>query len=425
MPNIFPNGLQYLYAKTEWKVVAHNRYWSVDNVYQKQYNFTRSDYDELPMDYIFWNDLFKNNTNWGLIVYEQDWLSRSSETLPLLLNSLTFGRTWLRDMANAAMKYDINIEYCMSFPRHVLTSSELLSVTQTRVSGDYIPGDRKEQWRIGTSSILAWSLGLAGSKDSIWTMRDKQPGPYLKDTHEPFNRLQAVVLALSNGPIAFGDQIGYSNKTLIMKWCNNDGLLLRPDVPATSIDRFFVRAAFREKIQGPNGEVWCSKSRIGHLVYLYVFAVELVDEFLLIPNDIKFQLNEMNVDNRKWLAFESNTTDKYVEFDVNKPLKLKRADKYDFQLYSFIDVTDVSATKSGWILAGEVTKWITFSSQRFVSINDDGNTLQVEIYGAVNEKVEIAFLNILDNNKQVIVNCVIGDSQTAIITMPGQQCQQY
>ena len=207
MSNIFPNGLQYLYSQTGWKVVAHNKYWSIDNVYKTEYEFTESIYDALPLQYRFWNDLFANNTNWGMIVYEQDWLSRTSESLPLLLNSLSFGREWLMNMANAANEYDINIEYCMSYPRHIMSSVQLLSVTQTRVSGDYLPGDRKEQWRIGISSIFAWSLGLAPSKDSMWTMSEKQDGPYLDSTHEPFNRLQAAILALSNGPIAFGDQI--------------------------------------------------------------------------------------------------------------------------------------------------------------------------------------------------------------------------
>ena len=261
--------------------------------------------------------------------------------------------------------------------------------------------------------------------DSIWTMRDKQPGPYGPETHEPWNRLQAVVMALSNGPIAFGDQIGYSNKTLIMRWCNADGLLLRPDVPATSIDRFFTRMAFRDKLAGPNGEVWSSKSRIGGNIYVYVFAVELLDEFLLRPSDIKYQYDEQDVDDRKWLVFESNITNEYIRFDKDNPLRLSKADKYDFELYSFIDVTDVNEGGSGWILAGEVDKWITFSRQRFVNVVDDGEMLQVEIYGAVNENVRVGFMDLNNGNKQTIVNCVIGDSQSAIITMPGEKCQQY
>ena len=76
MPSVLPKGLEYLYAQTGWKVVAHNRYWSPDNVYQAQYNFTKDLYDALPLDYVFWDDLFSNNSDWGLMVYEQDWLSQ-------------------------------------------------------------------------------------------------------------------------------------------------------------------------------------------------------------------------------------------------------------------------------------------------------------------------------------------------------------
>ena len=89
-------------------------------------------------------------------------------------------------------------------------------------------------------------------------------------------------------------------------------------------------------------------------------------------------------------------------------------------MYSLIDITDIEGN-SGWILSGEIDKWITFSNQRFVSINDDGQTLEVEIYGAVNETVNIAFIDLNNQNKQTIVQCVIGDTQRVIISMPGQK----
>ena len=51
----------------------------------------------------------------------------------------------------------------MAWPRHLLSSVEIPVVTQTRVSDDYSPGN--EQWRIGITTILAHSLGLAAFKD--------------------------------------------------------------------------------------------------------------------------------------------------------------------------------------------------------------------------------------------------------------------
>ena len=88
---------------------------------------------------------------------------------------------------------------CMSFPRQVMTSVELASVTQARASDDYHPGN--EQWRLGISSIFNAALDLAPSKDSFWSMPGvpDPAGHYGNDTQEPYNRLQSLVLSLSNG----------------------------------------------------------------------------------------------------------------------------------------------------------------------------------------------------------------------------------
>lgn len=53
--------------------------------------------------------------------------------------------------------------YCMPWPRHVMQSLEIQSVTQARVSDDYTPGN--QQWKIGDTTILATALGLASFKD--------------------------------------------------------------------------------------------------------------------------------------------------------------------------------------------------------------------------------------------------------------------
>ena len=45
LPDIFPNGLDYLQEQTGWPIVAHNRYWSRNTTYDiengGQYNFIR------------------------------------------------------------------------------------------------------------------------------------------------------------------------------------------------------------------------------------------------------------------------------------------------------------------------------------------------------------------------------------------------
>eukprot|EP01083_Nonionella_stella_P214717 773442_1 len=141
MPSIFPGGMQAVYEATKWKIQAHNRYFSLDNVYannipnQKEvgnYPFTWGTKSSLPTTQEFWDYLFGINMDWGLIVYEQDWESTSADQIPLLSNTTSFGHTWLTQMGRAADQYDLSIQYCMDFTRHLMTSVELSAVTQAR-----------------------------------------------------------------------------------------------------------------------------------------------------------------------------------------------------------------------------------------------------------------------------------------------------
>jgi hypothetical protein len=49
----------------------------------------------------------------------------------LTCQNINIGRQWLISMGNAAL-FNIDIQYCMSLPRHALQSLEIDRVTQTR-----------------------------------------------------------------------------------------------------------------------------------------------------------------------------------------------------------------------------------------------------------------------------------------------------
>lgn len=68
----------------------------------------------------------------------------------------------------------LSIQYCMCYPRHVIQSAEVPSVTQMRVSQDYTAGN--DQWRVGITSMLAYALALAPSKDTFWTTEAQNSG---------------------------------------------------------------------------------------------------------------------------------------------------------------------------------------------------------------------------------------------------------
>ena len=89
---------------------AHNRYWATDNDYRSLYPFTCSTQNCLPSADSFWNYLFGINQEWGLAVYEQDWLSTTEGSVPMVQNNTRFGREWLLAMGRAAYQHDVSIQ---------------------------------------------------------------------------------------------------------------------------------------------------------------------------------------------------------------------------------------------------------------------------------------------------------------------------
>ena len=82
-------------------------------------------------------------------------------------------------MASGAERNNIWIKYCMALPRHILTSVMTSSVNAARVSGDYRLS--KDNWRIGLSTYLSSSLGLATFKDTFWSSSVNPEHPFYYD----------------------------------------------------------------------------------------------------------------------------------------------------------------------------------------------------------------------------------------------------
>ena len=113
-------------------------------------------------------------------MYELDWLDKEFDNFPPLTTNATLARTWLSQMATGAARAGLTVQYCMSHCRHVLASAEFPSVTQARASGDYHPGG--DQWHpVGTTSVFAYALGLAPSKDNYWSTTDQPGAKHYKD----------------------------------------------------------------------------------------------------------------------------------------------------------------------------------------------------------------------------------------------------
>jgi hypothetical protein len=243
MPDVFPDGLQVLHRRLEnIPLAAHNRYWAYDTVYKQNYSFALDEGSgkSLPIgNDSFWIDLFTQTRDWGLIVYEQDWLDFQTYNFTPLCTDIHLGHQWLTSMGEGAEKVGMNLQYCMSLPRHLLTALEIPRVTHARASTDYafhLETETKPQWAIGISSMFVEAIGVAPFKDVLWSTSFQPDAPYKNSPREVLPEREILIATLSTGPVGPGDAINYTNVERIMKCCRQDGLILKPDRPLTMIN---------------------------------------------------------------------------------------------------------------------------------------------------------------------------------------------
>lgn len=434
MPSIFPDGLDYVYNHTGWAIVGHNRYWSDNNVYAKQnggqYDFIidKDTQTALPTDQKFWDFLMHSSRQWGLRVYEQDWLFTEVQRVAALTQDPTIGRMWLRQMGTAAQRNGLNIQYCMSWPRHILQSVEIPAVTQARASGDYHAG-LTTQWNIGITSMLADAVGIMPTKDNYWSTADQPGNPYHDGRTEPYSRLQSAVSSLSRGPVAPSDAVGKSNRTLIMRACMDDGTLLRPDRPASEIDGYYLQQAFGSN--GPSGHLWTTESSISERFRTFhALGVNLSTGFTFKPSHTAMNRVEAGA---TWVAFNdaANGVSNLQLFSEDSPIKFQACHMDDFQLYHISPVDP----NSGIALLGEISKWVPVSADRFFEGKTSSSSLDVRLRGMAGERVTVSYVDMtstrINSDGSVgamtiqSATCTIAAGGSVSVSLPSGRCYDW
>lgn len=265
MPDVFPDGLPAVYNRlNRIPIAAHNRYWAIDTMYANKYAFVidQNHQKALPLSNdTFWFDLLSEPARqWGLILYEQDWLAQQTIDFSPLRTDIELGERWLNAMGQAAALLSINIQYCTSLPRHALQALKSPRVTQARASSDYAGHLRRneDQWNIGVSSILSDALGIAPYKDVFWSQSIEPGSPYQGSPIEILPDREILMATLSTGPVTPGDRVNLTETRRIMRCCRQDGLILKPDRPATMIDQ--VIADWASSGGQVPGEVYSTQS---------------------------------------------------------------------------------------------------------------------------------------------------------------------
>ncbi|GFN77542.1 non-lysosomal glucosylceramidase [Plakobranchus ocellatus] len=418
--DVFPKGINELQDRLHLPLVAHNRYWSVDTTYAKQngghFDFFIGNNLSLPVSQIFWQYLLGHakeewglivyeqifwqyllghaKEEWGLIVYEQDWLNVQLLFTELLNTNLTAGRDWLLQMGAAALNHHLKIQYCMALSRHALQSLEIPVVTQARVSNDYLL--QPDQWRVGVTSHFAHAMGVAPSKDTFWTNSDQPGNKYSKS--EPYPLLQSAVATLSRGPVGPGDMIGGTNRTTLMRCCNEDGLILKPLKPARAIDDQIIKMAYGDN-DGVDGEVWTTYSSHEGLLYGIIFAANLSADYSITAHKAGFLSPFAPKFKAGHLYSAQDGAASITDFDEHATFTIKASscetDGEPFCLFYFSPQISFGSHKI--VLLGDLEKWVPMSQQRVVQIWRTQSGMAASLLGQHGETIHFSFL--LDGQK--------------------------
>jgi len=322
--------------------------------------------------------------------------------------SVNVARDYLIQMGTAALQNDMTIQYCMPLPMHYLASTEVLAVTECRASNDYLhSGQGLYQWRIGMSSIPIWSLGMVPFKDNFWSIGVQPNNPY--NLIEPNPELQAIVSVLSTGPVSFGDAIGYTNISLILSTCRSDGMILKPDKPATVIDKTFLS-------NGPKGDLWDTFTAFGAYRWHYILVPDLNQPYSLYPVDIEsafpgvvYKFNNSNIIQN----FNDNTT-------LNLPVIIRNITT-GYTPFNYFNIAPIFE-ENGLVLLGEVSKIVPVSHQRLSNLNVTSSGFEVLVLGAAFENVIISSLLSLPLTTVTKTLCQISIAQFATLTCTLKSC---
>lgn len=341
---------------------------------------------------------------------------------------MTIAETWLAGMGAAALARNIQIQYCMPLPSDFLQSTTLPAVSQIRVSNDY-ESEPFRQWRIGKSSMFAWAVGLRPFKDVFRTSLWQRDNVYILP--EPNAELQVLVATLSTGPVAFGDKINTTNKTILLRCCALDGAVLAPSRPATAIELTYVPGS------EPSGEIWTTVSKVAtsasatdaEIIGAHVFAAGLAEPFSLQPQHAGLGADVIGYD---WVVL--NWTG--VGLDLSSvgaprlwtnqstlrfgPLAMLKDDIVPFEHWVANPVLP-----GGWILVGEVGKFVPLSPARFTWVNSTRSVpagsagLVASVRGTAGERLGLVFTQVSGGGVAALHSavCVIPTSQTIIVAM--------
>jgi len=179
---------------------------------------------------------------WGVETFEHDWLVEVFFGVRGLRQRPGRARHWQEGLDRAARERGITLQWCMGTPADLAQTVTLTQVTSVRTCGDhgYIATAGQLWAWFCTTNALARALGLMPFKDVFRADPD-----VAGDNGEP----EALLSALSTGPVGLGDRVGRMDPALALRTCRADGLLIKPHTPIAATGRsMLANTGFRDEL---------------------------------------------------------------------------------------------------------------------------------------------------------------------------------
>jgi hypothetical protein len=252
-------------------LVLHSRHISPSSPYLEEGEWWVDLLGAQPHDPEFFRRWFDDAARWGVCCIEQDWMLiywfgvRDMRAAP--------GRAaeWQRALDRHAADTGIGLMWCMATPADLVLAASLPNVVAVRTSDDYRFAEDPAilwVWYL-TVNRLAGALGLPAFKDVFFSQVPEPDADAIDgDVHA---EVEALLSALSAGPVGIGDRVGRTDASIVMRTCDADGRIRHVDRPVGLVDDcLFGSPARGERLAWATAEATTNDG-----VWRYVVAINV------------------------------------------------------------------------------------------------------------------------------------------------------
>ena len=418
-PEMFPEGLEIFQQKLGLPLMFHNRWLAETNDYLDEYEFLQGEGMLLPEGRDLYDHFMENVLRWGGFTYEQDWLVRQFESMPLVRQSLVAGPQWMEAMDVAASDAGLTMQLCMAAAPHVLDSVKRSSPSTVRTSIDYAANVCKAcYWpQFHTVNMVAEALGLWPFKDNFQSSEER-------------GEAEALISVLSAGMVGAGDAIGAAHRDILLKTCRTDGLLLKPDSPAVPIDPMFL-----DHDRPYTTLTWSKREDLGHRWgYLAAYHLSRNHPERDSLDELQESLQYDGKDMGKMFIWPDLVTDWSV--DLKRDLGVEDAVVwYDWRaetaqvventtqwqpvegLGDYVFAVICPIFENGLSLIGEPEKFVTLADRRFREITTTEDGFDIGLEGAPGETLRLRVFDTRTNSLIPDTSVTISENGSAQVSI--------